>query len=100
MTYPTLAQALVSGMIAMGYLVAGVFFLRFWRRTTDGLFLAFALAFWLMAANTILPILLGVPREEWTPFYLLRLAAFLLIAAAIVRKNLGGGRRSDGPPVP
>ena len=43
--------AFVSGLIAMAYAVAGVFFLRFWRRTRDSLFAAFGLAFWLFAAN-------------------------------------------------
>ena len=34
----------VSGAITMGFVVAGLFFLRFWRRTGDGLFVAFACA--------------------------------------------------------
>ena len=33
---------LVSGAIVMGYAVAGLFFLRFWRETRDRLFLIFA----------------------------------------------------------
>lgn len=83
-----------SGLIAMGFLTAALFFLKFWRQTRDGLFLAFALAFVLMAANQSLPYLLEVPREEQSPFYLLRLAAFLLIIVAIVRKNMS---RRDEP---
>jgi len=39
----------VSGLIAMGFAVAGLFFLSFWRRTRDTLFVAFAVAFWLLA---------------------------------------------------
>ena len=35
----------VSGAIMMGYLVAGLFFLRFWQETRDRLFLIFAVAF-------------------------------------------------------
>ena len=35
----------LSGAISMGFLVAAVFFLRFWRDTRDELFLAFALSF-------------------------------------------------------
>ena len=34
----------LSGAVALGYLVCGLFFLRFWRRTRDSLFMAFALA--------------------------------------------------------
>ena len=80
--------ALVTGgAIIMGYAVAAVFFLKFWRRTADRLFLAFAAAFLLMAATPLLTILLEVPREEQSPFYLLRLLAFLIIIVAIIGKS-------------
>lgn len=79
----------VSGMITMGWTVAGLFFLRFWTRTHEKLFLAFALAFWLLAANQALPAMFGVAREEWTWVYLLRLLAFLIIIAAVIAKNRG-----------
>jgi hypothetical protein len=79
---------LVAGAIVMGYAVAALFFLKFWRRTGDGLFLAFATAFLLMAATPLLTAVMQVPREEQSPFYLLRLAAFLILIAAIVTKSL------------
>ena len=79
-----------SGATIMGYAVAAVFFLKFWRRTADNLFLAFAAAFLLMAATPLLTTLLEVPREEQSPFYLLRLFAFLIIIVAIVRKTRRG----------
>ncbi len=78
------------GLITMGYLIAGLFFLRFWVRTRDGLFAAFSAAFWLLALNQGLVAISGVPREEQTWFYLLRLVAFLIILAAVVAKNLRG----------
>ena len=83
----------LSGVITMGYVIAGLFFLRFWSRTRDSLFVAFACAFWLLAVNQALVALAGVPREEQSWIYLLRLGAFTLIIAAIVRKNLRSGRR-------
>jgi hypothetical protein len=84
----------VTGLITMGYLVAGLFFMRFWRRTGDTLFLIFCLAFWLFALNQALVPLSGLPREEASGFYLLRLAGFGLIIAAILAKNMGPrGRR-------
>lgn len=86
-----LDAAFVNGLIAMGFTIGGVFFLRFWTRTKDGLFLAFAIAFWLLALNAALVIVLGAPREELTNVYLLRLAAFLLIIVAVLRKNVGRG---------
>lgn len=78
----------VSGLITMGYLIAGLFFLRFWSRTHDLLFGAFALAFWLLAANQGLVALSDSPREEHSWFYLLRLTAFLVIIAAVINKNI------------
>ena len=80
--------AFYSGATVIECLAAGVFFLRFWRRTGEGLFLAFAFAFWLLAANAALPTLLGRPAQAHGEVYLLRLAAFLLIILAIVAKNL------------
>ena len=78
-----------SGMIAMGFAICAVFFLRFWRRTRDSLFLVFSIAFLLLALNQALSTMLGLLLEERSWLYLLRLAAFLIIIAAIVRKNIG-----------
>lgn len=77
----------LSGIVTAGYLACGLFFLRFWRRSGDFLFVAFAGAFWLLALNAALIMLLPEPEETRVWFYLLRIAAFLLIAVAIVRKN-------------
>jgi hypothetical protein len=76
-----------AGLITMGYLTAGLFFLRFWRRTGDGFFLAFCIAFWLFALNQALVPLSGLPREEASSIYLLRLAGFAMIIVAILVKN-------------
>ncbi|MCB5176411.1 MULTISPECIES: DUF5985 family protein [Microvirga] len=83
------ASQFISGMITMGFLVAGLLFLRFWTRTRDMLFAAFAAAFALLAANQALAALIDVPREERSWIYLLRVAAFVLIIAAVVWKNRG-----------
>jgi hypothetical protein len=88
MTPHSLSGALVVGAIAFGYLVGALFFLKFRRRTGDRLFAAFAAAFLLMAINQAAPILFGIPDEALGGVYLLRLAAFVLIIGAIVRKNL------------
>ena len=78
----------ISGMITAGFLLAGLFFLKFWFRTRDVLFCIFATAFWLLAANQMLLVILDLPREEQGWVYLLRLAAFALILIAIIHKNL------------
>jgi hypothetical protein len=87
--------AFLSGAVTMGFFVAGLFFLRFWKRTGDGLFLAFALAFLLLSLAQALLALADVPVEERSFLYLIRLAAFALILAAIWRKNQGTRRDSE-----
>ena len=83
----------VAGLIAMGHAIAGLFFLRFWARTRDFLFLAFALAFWLLAATQTWLALTSIVIEERSWIYLLRVAAFALIIAAVVWKNRAGKAR-------
>jgi peptidoglycan/LPS O-acetylase OafA/YrhL len=79
----------LSGAVAMGFVVAAVFFLRFWRKTSDRLFLAFAAAFALLALNQALAQWIGQADERVGYTYLLRVLGFILILAAIVDKNLG-----------
>ena len=80
-----------AGSVTLGFLVAAVFFLKFWRRTRDPLFMPFAAAFSLLAVNQAVPLVFDIPREDQAPVYLLRLAAFALIIWAILRKNLRRG---------
>ena len=82
----------VSGLVTMGFLVAGLWFWKFWRRTKDGLFAAFAGAFVLLAINQALAQVVALGREETGWVWLLRLAAFVLIIGAIVKKNLRSAR--------
>lgn len=94
MSFPiTPVEGLIAGALAMGFLIAGLFFLKFWRRTGDGLFLAFSAAFGLLAVGNALPVLLDTPREERGGIYLFRLAAFVLIIVAVLAKNLRRERR-------
>ncbi len=82
----------LSGMSAMGFLFAGLFFFRFWRRTGDALFVAFGIAFRLLALHQLLFVISAMPREEQSWAYLLRPLAFGLIIVAIIRKNVAGMR--------
>ncbi|HYI64720.1 MAG TPA: DUF5985 family protein [Allosphingosinicella sp.] len=77
----------LSGAITMGFFVAGLFFLRSWKRSGDRLFIAFALAFWLLGIGQALLSFTNIPVEERSWLYLLRLAAFSLILASIWLKN-------------
>ena len=76
-----------SGLIAMGFLVSSLFFLRFWKRTGERLFIAFALAFWLLGLGQALLSFTNIPVEERSWLYLLRLAAFLIILVSVWSKN-------------
>ena len=77
----------LSGAIAFGFMVAALFFLRFWKRTRDALFLAFAVAFALLGLGQAVQALANIPQEERSYIFLIRLTAFTLILIAIVRKN-------------
>jgi hypothetical protein len=79
----------LAGAITLGYAVLGLFFLRFWRRTRDSLFASFAIAFFLLALNVVAATLAGPDEFHHAYIYLLRLAAFGLIIAAIIAKNMG-----------
>lgn len=68
-------------------LVAASFFLRFWRRTRDSLFLAFSAGFAVLAAHWVA---LGIvnPHSETRHFlYVVRFVAFALFIAGVVAKN-------------
>jgi hypothetical protein len=77
----------VSGAVTLGFAIAGLYFLRFWKDRRDPLLAAFAVAFWLLGLNQALLALSNIPFEERSWLYLIRLAAFALIIAAIALKN-------------
>jgi hypothetical protein len=77
----------LSGAITAGFVIAGLFFLRFWKKSREGMFITFALAFWLLGLTQALLAFTNIPVEERSWLYLLRLAAFSLIIASIWIKN-------------
>jgi hypothetical protein len=67
--------------------VAALVFMRFWRRTSETLFVFFAGAFSLLALSWYLLAIFS-PAEEARPYiYSLRLVAFILIISAVIQKN-------------
>ena len=80
-------EGFLLGVIATSSITAGIFFLKFWRKTHDSFFLAFAASFIIEGMNRSAVIFANRPNEgsPWT--YLVRLLSFLLILAAILRKN-------------
>jgi hypothetical protein len=80
-------NGLVSGALMMGYAVVAVFFLRFWSASRDRLFAMFSFAFVLLTVQRLAITMTSEAMEDQTVFYLLRLAAFVVIIIAIVDKN-------------
>jgi hypothetical protein len=74
-----------------------VFFLRYWRASRDRFFAMWAVAFGLLGAQWGVSAFSG--SDLHAQAYLLRLAGFLVIGAAIVDKNRrgAGGHRGRHP---
>jgi uncharacterized membrane protein HdeD (DUF308 family) len=85
----TILEAFLLGVIATSSFTAGVFFLKFWKKTRDSLFLAFGLAFIIEGLNRCAVLFLAKPNEGSPYIYIVRMFAFLLILAAILHKNYG-----------
>ena len=85
---------MLGGAIVMGLAVAGVFFLRFWKRTHDRLFLFFAAAFGLLAVNRLLVGMFDIVREEQSWVYVLRLVVFVFFFVAFLFLFVEAKRRS------
>ena len=80
-----MTEWMVSGALAMGYLVAAMFFIRYWRDSRDRLFAFFSLAFLLLALQRI--ILPFIADDQAELAYTVRVVAFLMIIVGIVDKN-------------
>jgi|1185.fasta_scaffold150220_3 hypothetical protein len=87
MTTRLAAMLLLSGVLTAGYAVAALFFLSFWRDTRDRLFVFFAAAFAVLALQRVTLAWALVGQRDTTVYYILRLAAFVLILVGIVDKN-------------
>ncbi len=80
-----MTEWMMSGALAMGYLVAAMFFIRYWREARERLFAFFALAFLLLAAQRLL--LPFIAEDQIELAYTVRVVAFLMIIVGIVDKN-------------
>lgn len=77
----------IQGCICMGFLIASLFFFRFWKTSKDTLLFLFGTAFALLAVERVVLVLIPAGAETHPYAYALRLAAFALIIAGIVNKN-------------
>jgi hypothetical protein len=75
------------GAIVLAWIVAGLVFLRFHRRTRDRFFLYFVASFWLEAIDNFCA---AVGLRPFGPdtVYMIRIVAYVLILVAIFDKNL------------
>jgi Family of unknown function (DUF5985) len=78
---------ILSGALMMSCLVTGLFFLKFWKKTRDKLFLIFAFAFFTLSLERLVLGYIGRGNEPSPQVYLFRLGAFILILIAIINKN-------------
>jgi uncharacterized membrane protein HdeD (DUF308 family) len=85
-------EIFLAGAVAMASALAALFFLRFWVRTRDTLFIWFAVAFFIEAVSRSILAFESAPNENEPLFYLPRLLAFSLIALAVLLKNRPRGR--------
>jgi len=83
-------HAFLSGAIMLGFAAIGLFFVGFWKRTSDRLFLLFACSFFLLAIERLVLVLVSPDYEFRSYIYLIRLTAFLTIILAIVDRNRAG----------
>jgi hypothetical protein len=80
-------NSLLSGGIATASIIAGVFFLRYWRSSHDRFFLYFAASFLIEGVNRFVLYLSSGLQEDAPGYYLIRLVCYGLIVVAIVVKN-------------
>ena len=80
-------EGFLLGIIVTSSIAVAAFFLKFWRKTRDGLFLGFAAAFLIEGVNRLAFLSLDEPNEGTPVVYTIRLFSYLLILAAIVNKN-------------
>jgi hypothetical protein len=83
---------MLLGAISICSIIAGVFFLRYWTRTKDRLFLLFAVSFFIEGLNRFVLGTVEHPNEANPFFYIVRFVSFSLILVAIIQKNVGAGR--------
>jgi uncharacterized membrane protein HdeD (DUF308 family) len=79
---------MLLGAISMASLIAGLFFLRFWKDTGDRFFLFFAVSFLIEGVNRAALGFSNDPNEGRPFFYFVRFLSFLLILIAIIQKNM------------
>lgn len=80
-----LLLSFMLGSAVTACVIIGAFFVAFWTRTRDRLFLMFSFAFWLFGVNWLMVAI--IQDEIYPSVYLFRLLGFVLIIVGIIGKN-------------
>jgi hypothetical protein len=81
------------GATTLGCWVIALFFLKYWLRTRDQLFLFFSVAFLILSLNWIGLAIINPDHESRHWIFVVRVVAFLFIILGIVDKNRPAGPR-------
>jgi len=87
-------QSFLGGAVMMGFLVLGCFFHAFFVRTRDRLFVFFSVAFFVLAFERVVLLLVHPNSEGHFLVYVVRLLAFAALAFGIWDRNRKGTPRS------
>ena len=87
-----MVDGFLLGAIATASFTGALFFLRFWTKSRDFLFLSFAIFFFVEGVNRVALLFVFRPSEGSPWIYSARLGALLLILGAILHKNYGEKR--------
>jgi len=85
----------LGGAVAMGSLVIALFFLRYWKETSDRFFLYFALSFVIESLDRVLLTFIYSLQEDAPVPYLMRLIAYGLILYPSGRKTAAASRSAS-----
>jgi len=75
------------GATTFGSWVIALFFLKYWKRTRDRLFLFFSAAFWILSLNWMGLALLNPSQESRHWIFVVRVIGFACILLGILAKN-------------
>lgn len=81
-------REVILGALAMGFAIAGLFFVRFWRETRERLFCYFAVAFFILSLNRVGLSFFADRDSTGDYLYWVRFIAFIVILAGIIDKNI------------
>lgn len=85
----------LMGIYTANCAAVSLFFLVFWRRSRERLFVYFSLCFMLLAVERVVLLASDTTDELRYSIYLIRFVGFMLLIYGIIEKNLRRGRQSN-----